>query len=332
MFVEVSEKAGRFPSDNYVSNESSYLHVDSAVHDASRRGGAYVGVGPEQNFTYIGRLAPSIAFIIDIRRENALLHLVYKVLFETSESRGELLAGLVSREVGGSPGADASLEEVLAFVEKSPRDPAAEKALVRRTLARRDSLGIPAAPGDEKAIRDAVGAFARDGLSARYKMEGSARAYPSLGELAQEKTDDGVRASFLAHEATFRAVKQLQLENRVVAVVGNLAGDKTVRAVGRAVARRGEQISVMYTSNVEQYVFAPADWASWRANVASLPLTPDAIIVRVYFDQGKKHPSERPGHRTVSLVHDARRFLERAESPGYKSWFALTTDDALVPR
>jgi hypothetical protein len=278
-----------------------------------------------------------IVFVVDIRRENALLHLVYKVLFETTASRAAFVAGLFSRdasEAASAPGgmATATVEELLAFVEKAPRSPSQEARLVEATLARQRALGIPREPDDEKAIREAVHAFATQGPAIRYKMEGSSRKYPSLFDLAKEKTDAGERVSFLADEDTFRRIQRLERENRLIPVVGNLAGDKAVRAVGAALRKRGTSVSVVYTSNVEQYVFAPADWRAWRENLASLPLAPNAVLLRVYFDQGKSHPLERPGHRTVSLAHDLGRFLERAQKPGYKSWFEVATDDTLLVR
>jgi hypothetical protein len=337
LFVAISEKGGHFPSDNYVSNESSFLHVDGILRDPKRRtpsggAGAYLGVGPDQNFTYLGRLDPQLAFVVDIRRENALLHLVYKVLFETSESRGAFVAGLFSRDAAGAPGAGATVEELLAFAEKAPHQAANEARLIAATIARQKALGIPSEPDDEKAIRDAVHAFGTQGPAIRYKMEGSSRKYPSLFDLAKEKTDAGERASFLADETTFRTVQRLERENRLIPVVGNLAGEKAVRAVGEALRQRHTSLAVVYTSNVEQYVFAPADWKAWRENLASLPLAENAILLRVYFDQGKHHPLERPGHRTVSLAHDAARFLDRAQKPGYKSWYEVATDDALLVR
>jgi hypothetical protein len=332
IFRALSEKGGHFPSDNYVSNELSFLNVDQAVTAPGRRGGAYVGVGPEQSFTYVGRLQPSIAFVVDIRRENALLHLVYKVLFETSTGRADFAARLCSRSVEGAPGADATVEQIVAFVDRSPVQKDAENALAKQVLARREALGVPGEAGDEKAIREAIRAFAKDGASIRYKMEGSSRRYPSLGELAAQTNDAGQRVSFLADEEVFRSVQRLSRENRLVPVVGNLAGDKTFPAMSKVLAQRGEHVSMVYTSNVEQYVFAPADWKAWRANLAALPLSADALLVRVYFDQGKPHPQQRRGQRTASLAHDARRFLERAEKPGYKSWFDVTTDEALRAR
>ena len=54
------------------------------------KGGVYVGVGPNQNFTYIAAIRPELAFIVDIRRQNLLEHLLFKVLTEKSDEPGGL--------------------------------------------------------------------------------------------------------------------------------------------------------------------------------------------------------------------------------------------------
>ena len=78
---QLSEPNGDFDTDNLISNESSYLHVMPALEQGGVTGGAYIGVGPDQNFSYIARIRPASAFIIDIRRDNLLLHLLFKALF-----------------------------------------------------------------------------------------------------------------------------------------------------------------------------------------------------------------------------------------------------------
>ena len=40
-----SESPGHFPGDNFVTNESSYLHVVPTVIELGKRGGVYIGVG-----------------------------------------------------------------------------------------------------------------------------------------------------------------------------------------------------------------------------------------------------------------------------------------------
>src|SRR5262252_5840519 len=97
LITEFSEPGGSFPSDNFLSNESGYQGVIPTLLKTVKRGGVYIGVGPEQNFTYIVALQPKIAFIIDIRRQNMLEHLFYKALIETSDDRAEFLSRLFAR-------------------------------------------------------------------------------------------------------------------------------------------------------------------------------------------------------------------------------------------
>src|SRR5262245_1666892 len=98
MISRFSEPGGYFQYDIITSNEISYQMVLPDLMRTARTGGAYLGVGPEQNFTYIAALQPKIAFIIDIRREMMLEHLMYKAVFEMSADRAEFVANLFSRK------------------------------------------------------------------------------------------------------------------------------------------------------------------------------------------------------------------------------------------
>ncbi|HET9513031.1 MAG TPA: hypothetical protein VFO95_03800, partial [Gemmatimonadales bacterium] len=81
LVARLSEAGGFFDSDNLVSNETSYLHVIPAFKALKVQGGAYLGVGPEQNFSYLAEIRPEIAILIDIRRDNMLLHLLFRAMF-----------------------------------------------------------------------------------------------------------------------------------------------------------------------------------------------------------------------------------------------------------
>src|SRR5262249_47342911 len=97
MVTEFSETGGYFRSDNFVSNETTFQYVIKDLKK-TRPGGVYLGVGPDQNFTYIVALQPKMAIIFDIRRQNAMQHLMYKALIETSSDRAEFLSRLFSRK------------------------------------------------------------------------------------------------------------------------------------------------------------------------------------------------------------------------------------------
>src|SRR6187431_1154163 len=92
-----SEPGGTFHSDNFVSNEGRFQLVLPDLVKRARPGRLYIGVGPEQNFTYMSVVRPAMAFIIDIRRGNLQEHLLYKALMEMSADRADFLSRLFSR-------------------------------------------------------------------------------------------------------------------------------------------------------------------------------------------------------------------------------------------
>ena len=94
---DFSEPGGYFRSENLVSNEHTFQYVIPALKRRVRPGGVYLGVAPDQNFTYIVATAPRMAFIVDIRRGNLLQHLMYKAIFELSADRAEFVSRLFSK-------------------------------------------------------------------------------------------------------------------------------------------------------------------------------------------------------------------------------------------
>src|SRR5215467_10548366 len=97
LVTEFSESGGYFRSDNFVSNETTFQYVLKDLKK-TKPGGVYLGVGPDQNFTYIVALQPKMAIIFDIRRQNVMQHLMYKALIEMSTDRADFLSKLFSRK------------------------------------------------------------------------------------------------------------------------------------------------------------------------------------------------------------------------------------------
>src|SRR3954471_16146432 len=95
LITGLSERGGTFVTENIVSNE---IALQDVLPDLERtHHGAYIGVGPEQNLTYVADLQPSIAFVVDLQRANLLLHLMYKALVELSTDRADFLSRLFAR-------------------------------------------------------------------------------------------------------------------------------------------------------------------------------------------------------------------------------------------
>src|SRR4029453_735165 len=83
LLSDISEPGGYFRiEDNYTSNETEIGALFSMIREAGVTGGVYMGVGPEQNLTYIAAIHPKMAFVVDIRRQAVMQHLMYKAMFE----------------------------------------------------------------------------------------------------------------------------------------------------------------------------------------------------------------------------------------------------------
>src|SRR6476469_1794879 len=112
LVTDFSEPNGYFRSDNLLSNEIWLQYVIPELLSVSRPGRVYMGVGPEQNFTYIAALRPSIAFIVDVRRGNLDLHLMYKAIFELSSDRVDFVSRLFARKRPEGLTARSSVQEI----------------------------------------------------------------------------------------------------------------------------------------------------------------------------------------------------------------------------
>src|SRR4029453_18103177 len=97
LIVDSSERDGYFRSDNLTSNELLYQRVIPDLLRRTRPGDVYLGVGPEQNFTYMAATKPKMAIIFDIRRGNLDIQLMYKALFELSPDRATFVSMLFGR-------------------------------------------------------------------------------------------------------------------------------------------------------------------------------------------------------------------------------------------
>jgi hypothetical protein len=145
----VSEPGGYFDTDNLISNERGYLKVLGAMDRLGVTGGAYVGVGPDQNFSYIAQVEPVVAFITDIRRDNLLHHLLLKALIERAPTRVEFLAGLQGREPPESAAEwrARSISEVVDYVDQA--DPAGDIEALRMEVTEAVvSYGVPLSAED----------------------------------------------------------------------------------------------------------------------------------------------------------------------------------------
>ena len=278
LITTLSEQPGRFPlSDNFVSNEP---RVSENARWLSPSGGVYIGVGPEQNFSYIARLQPTMAFIVDIRRENRDLQLLYKALFELSADRVDFVARLFSRPRPAGLGPSASVEEVFRRYEgvtPSRQDYEKNAALIRQQLVR--VHGFPLSDPELEAIDRALNAFYAEGPEIQFWGARSVDARrPSYRQLMTAKDLMGESRSFLATEGAFTLVKELQSRNRIVPVVGDFGGAHAIRRVGGYVRDHADAITGFYASNVAVYL-TNEQARAFCCNLASLPAARGAFSI-----------------------------------------------------
>jgi hypothetical protein len=280
----LSEPGGTFRSDNLVSNERGLPEVLPAVARSASGRAAYIGVGPEQNFSYISALRPRVAFIVDVRRDNAMLHLLYKALFELSPTRAEFLSRLFSRplptHLRGESGAN-DLLEAAAVGRPSRESFEANLAAVRSELIGRHRW--PVDDAGFAAIARIYEAFfaAGPGISYSFGSSRGGRPFPTYAELMT--AGDAPTGSYLASEEAYRSVRELQLRNLVVPVVGDFSGDRALVGVGAFLRAHGLTVAVFYASNVEMYLFRGEGWKPFYGNVSSLPIDTRSILVRSVF-------------------------------------------------
>jgi hypothetical protein len=319
----LSEPEGFFDTDNFITNETSYLHVVPELKRVVRPGNVYMGVGPDQNFPYIAHTQPALAIVVDIRRQNMLQHLLYKALFELSASRAEFLARLFSREPI-KVDTRASLADHLAAVRRSPATEAryeANRAAVRKKLA---EFGVRLDREDFRKIEYVYRTFHDESLDLRFSSFGrnNASNYPTFQSLLLQTDKSGRAQSHLASEELFLWLKQFQTENRLIPIVGDFAGPKAFKAVGAFLRRNSLQVSTFYTSNVEFYLVQNDTWRDYIDNVRSLPVTPDAVFIRAYFGTaGPLHPDNVPGHRSTSLVQSLPALLRDQAAGRIRSYW-----------
>ena len=278
-----SEAGGTFRSDNLLSNEVRFQYVIPELIEVAAPGRAYIGVGPGQNFTYIAAIRPAMAFIVDIRRGNLQLHLVYKALFEMSADRAEFVSRLFSRKRPEGLTARATIAEIFsAFATVEATEALYDQNLkaVQNHLVVKHRLALSS--DDLKGIEYVYNAFFKFGPGLQYSSsDGFGGGYePTYLDLMVATDATGQPRGYLADEEKFLLVKDLQTRNAVVPVVGDFAGQKAIRAIGKYLTDKGATVSAFYVSNVEQYLRLYRTWNAFCGNVRMLPLDETSTFVR----------------------------------------------------
>lgn len=325
VITDFSEPGGYFRSDNFISNELTFQTVIPDLREKLPSGGVYLGVGPDQNFTYIVALQPKLAFIVDIRRQNMLLHLMYKALLELSANRAEFVSKLFARRLPPDLPNEVPADRLFEALNAAETDAAFAKAQLSALVTHlRVHHGFTLTEEDVRSLEYVYTSFVAAGPELRYSFPNRYgwRRFPSYSQLMLESDDDGVNHSYLASEDQFQILKRLESENRIVPVVGDFAGEKALRSIGRYLTDHGATVTAFYTSNVEFYLFQSDDWKRFLDNVSKLPVDEKSLFIRAYFNNyGFRFPNQPFGARSITLLDNIGGLVSAFDAGDIQSYF-----------
>ncbi len=358
---EMSEGGGYFMSDNFTSNETSYLHIVPKLQQLTGTGGAYLGVGPEQNFTYIAKLRPRIVFLLDIRRQAVLQHLMYKAIFQLSPTRTEFLARLLSKPLPTETKAEPKTAEPKTDEVKDPAKPAPPKlvtpnadATIHELIRFFDQLKasetayatnlteikkfietewqLPLSKDDHAALDYVYKNFRTDGLDIAFRLDnGWSTYFPTFRELLVQTDLKGQVGNFLAVKADYDFVREMHRKNLIIPITGDFGGKKALVAVGDTLRKYGLAVSAFYLSNVEQYLFDGVSFEGFAANVRKLPLTEKSHFIRAVFNMRYTHPAALPGHLSTTLLQPMQGFLKDYDAGTYRGYYDVIINRYIAP-
>jgi hypothetical protein len=270
---------------NYVL--SSDVAIPVVARELAERvtpGGVYLGIGHEENYSYISAARPRIAFIANAGRGTLHLHLMYKALFELAADRAELISLLFTKpRPDGLTAASSASDLMNAYwnVATSP-EVVYRKNLqaIQHLLTSTRQFSLTAQ--DLTGIEHAYFQFYWHGPSINGGSPGTALSArnPMFAELMTVRDAAGGERSYLSTEERFRVVKELHTRNLIVPLVGHLAGPKTLRAIGEFLRIRSAAVSAFYVSGVEATLSQRGLRASYCTNLASLPIDESSMFIR----------------------------------------------------
>ncbi len=306
VMADLSEPGTGRPADNLVTNEDSFARVAADLDRLVPPGGAYLGVGPDQNLTYIARSRPRLAFILDFRRRNALVHLVHKAILMIEPDRPGYLARLLARDPGPLPDRP-SADDLAAAFARPPVDRARLDAAIAAVAATLAPLGL-LADADRPDLATIQSRIAGPGLGARFL---ALPMYPTLGRLIRSRDRHGRPAHFLARDEWYQALRAAHLGDRIVPLIGDFAGTVALPNLAAWLRRRNLPVSLLYLSDVEFFLLRSGRFPAFIANLARLPWLEGAHLIRASTRE-IPHPERLPGDSSTTILRPVAPFLEAA--------------------
>ena len=321
--TEISEPGAYFRiADNFTSNENEIGQLYTSLRERKLSGGVYLGVGPEQNFTYISAIKPAMAFIVDSRRQAAIQHLMFKAMFELSKDRADFLSMLFAKPKPKDLVTAAPIQKIWDAFFTVATDTAYAAKVHDRVVEHLTKTHKFALNSEELGQLDWVlSAFVQYGPvittnGGQNNGRGGGGGGRTFADLTGWSTDGtGIARSFLATDEDFQVVKALHDKNLIVPATGDFGGSKALRGIANYLQSHGGRVSAFYLSNVEQYLFQDQKATAFYENVGLLPITDSSVFIRPY--------SLRPNTAGIPLC-PIGAFLKSAQAGRVYSWNAAS--------
>jgi hypothetical protein len=332
--ARLSEPGGYFDSDNLISNETSYLHVIGKLRELNISGGVYIGVGPDQSFSYISKIRPKLALMIDIRRDNLLQHLLFKALFARSRNRVEYLCAFFGKPFPKTKGWEAKgIKELVEYIDGTASDAKLFDRTLKEVRQEVQRYGIPLSQSDLETIGKVQRAFFSAGLDIRYSSyhRPPRSIYPPYRDLLLETDLAGNQNNYFNSEEEFQFLKKLEDQDMIVPLVGDLSGPQAVRAIGQYIAEIKEHVSAFYVSNVEFYLQRQGTFDKFVENLKTLPIDNRSVIIRSYFNYyAPAHPQAEPNHFSTQLMQRIEDLLKQCAAGECDSYNDIVTKNSIL--
>ena len=299
----LSEPESGPPADNLLSNEDAVFRVGDRVAELAPKGGVYLGVGPDQNFTLIARAEPTLSFIVDFRRRNALLHLVHKALMSLASTRVAYLTRLLARDPGPLP-ADPTADDLVAAFARTPCDRARLDFQIQAVADVLRPHGV-VLDAEWPALATIQARLAGPGLNGRFL---ALPMYPTFGQQLAARDRRGHPSHLLARESWYQAVRAEHLGDRIIPLVGNFAGPATLPHLADWLHARHLAVAAIYLSDVEFFLVRAGLYPTFAAHLARLTWHPDAILIRTS-TRAIPHPDRLPGDHSTTIVRRVEPWL-----------------------
>ncbi|HET9130184.1 MAG TPA: hypothetical protein VFO86_04510, partial [Terriglobia bacterium] len=159
---------------------------------------------------------------------------------------------------------------------------------IQNILVQKHQFGLSLT--DLQNIQYIFSVFANDGPYLDYSSGALGTApnggMPNYSELMIANDSRGEQRSYLASEANYRIMRDMEMKNLVVPIVGDFAGPKSIRAIGQYLKDHDATVTAFYLSNVEQYLYSDGKLIEFFKNAATLPMDASSTFIRTFGPSG----------------------------------------------